>query len=87
MATAGHFAMTLAFAAAPLTVTQPITFLQLVWATALGVLVFGEAADLWVMIGGAIIIGSVTFLTWREAQLKRVSGRDGATPSVNAPKT
>ncbi len=87
MATAGHFAMTLAFAAAPLTVTQPITFLQLVWATALGALVFGEAADFWVMIGGAIIIGSVTFLTWREAQLKRVSGKVGATPSVNAPKT
>ena len=87
VATIGHFSMTLAFAAAPLTVTQPITFLQLVWATALGALVFGEAADVWVMLGGAIIIGSVTFLTWREAQLKRSSGRLGATPSVNAPKT
>ena len=31
-ATAGHYSMTLAFAAAPLTVTQPVTFLQLVWA-------------------------------------------------------
>ncbi|SLN47207.1 Riboflavin transporter [Roseisalinus antarcticus] len=29
-ATAGHYTMTLAFAAAPLTVTQPVTFLQLV---------------------------------------------------------
>jgi hypothetical protein len=28
--------MTLAFRAAPLTVTQPVTFLQLVWATTLG---------------------------------------------------
>lgn len=70
-ATAGHFTMTLAFAAAPVTVTQPVTFLQLIWATALGALVFNEAIDIWVVIGGFVILGSVTFITWREAMLKR----------------
>ncbi|SMX32618.1 DMT family transporter [Actibacterium lipolyticum] len=70
-ATTGHYTMTLAFAAAPLTVTQPVTFLQLVWATLLGWLVFDESVDRWVVIGGAIILGSVTFITWREAVLKR----------------
>ncbi len=70
-ATAGHYTMTLAFAAAPLTVTQPVTFLQLIWATALGALVFGEGVDIWVMGGGAMIIASVSFITWREAVLKR----------------
>ncbi|MCB1399958.1 MAG: DMT family transporter, partial [Rhodobacteraceae bacterium] len=50
-ATAGHYCMTRAFAAAPMTVTQPVTFLQLVWATLLGVLVFDEAADPWVFLG------------------------------------
>ena len=70
-ATAGHFTMTLAFAAAPVTVTQPVTFLQLVWATILGVVVFAEPVDLWVVLGGAVILGSVTFITWREAMLKR----------------
>ena len=63
--------MTLAFAAAPVTVTQPVTFLQLVWATILGVVVFAEPVDLWVVLGGAVILGSVTFITWREAMLKR----------------
>ncbi len=63
--------MTLAFAAAPLTVTQPVTFLQLVWATALGALVFAEPIDIWVIIGGLVILGSVTFITWREAMLNR----------------
>lgn len=43
-AQAGHYTMTLAFAAAPVTVTQPITFLQLVWATLLGLIVFDEAS-------------------------------------------
>jgi drug/metabolite transporter (DMT)-like permease len=70
-ATPGHFTMTLAFAAAPLTVTQPVTFLQLVWATLLGFLVFGEGIDGFVVLGGALIIASVSFITWREAQLRR----------------
>ncbi|MCE8006187.1 MAG: DMT family transporter [Aestuariivita sp.] len=70
-ATAGHYTMTLAFRAAPLTVTQPVTFLQLVWAASLGAIVFGEAVDIWVVLGGCVILGSVTFITWREAVVRR----------------
>ncbi|KAJ02701.1 DMT family transporter [Sulfitobacter mediterraneus] len=80
-ATAGHYTMTLAFAAAPVTVTQPITFLQLLWATSLGVLAFNEPVDIWVIVGGFVILGSVTFITWREAMLKRQ-----ITPNANATK-
>ena len=68
---AGHYFMTRAFAVAPLTVTQPVTFLQLVWATLLGALAFGEAVDPWVLLGGAIIILAISYITWREAALKR----------------
>ncbi|MEP5169449.1 MAG: DMT family transporter [Shimia thalassica] len=81
-ATAGHFTMTLAFAAAPITVTQPVTFLQLVWAVLLGWLVFAESVDIYVVAGGLIIIGSISFITWREAVLKRRQ----VTPTVNATK-
>ncbi len=70
-ATAGHYTMTLAFAAAPVTVTQPVTFLQLIWATLLGVVWFEEPVDIWVILGGIVILGSVLFITWREARLKR----------------
>lgn len=80
-ATAGHYTMTLAFAAAPMTVTQPVTFLQLIWATLLGALWFGEAVDIWVILGGIVILGSVTFITWREAMLKRQ-----VTPDASATK-
>lgn len=69
-ATAGHYTMTLSFAAAPVTVTQPITFLQLVWAVLLGVFVFAEPVDVWVLLGGAVILASVTYITWREAVLR-----------------
>jgi drug/metabolite transporter (DMT)-like permease len=70
-ATAGHYTMTLAFAAAPVTLTQPVTFLQLIWATLLGVIWFAEPVDIWVVLGGVVILGSVAFITWREAMLKR----------------
>ena len=70
-ATAGHYAMTRAFASAPLTVTQPVTLLQLLWAAALGALVFGEPVDLWVMIGGAVMIGAISYITSREARSRR----------------
>lgn len=81
-ATGGHFAMTLAFRAAPLTLTQPVTFLQLIWAVTLGAVMFGEPVDPVVVLGGGLILGSVVFLTLREAQLKRRA----VTPAVHAPK-
>lgn len=70
-ATAGHYSMTLAFAAAPITVTQPVTFLQLVWSVLLGAVAFGERVDPWVIAGGTVIMASVVYITLREAQLKR----------------
>ncbi|WP_347139660.1 DMT family transporter [Paracoccus sp. SSK6] len=69
-ATAGHYTMTRAFAAAPLTVTQPVVFLQLIWASLLGVLVFHEPLDEWVILGGAMMIGAITYITWREARAR-----------------
>lgn len=79
-ATAGHYTMTMAFAAAPVAVTQPVTFLQLVWATLLGALAFGEPADIWVISGGGLILAAVSFISWREAMIKR----KGLSSSGNA---
>ncbi|WHZ33838.1 MULTISPECIES: DMT family transporter [unclassified Sagittula] len=70
-ATGGHYAMTLAFVAAPVTVTQPVTFLQLVWSVLIGAMFFAEPVDLWVVAGGSVIMAAVIFITWREAVLKR----------------
>ncbi|MGX1003952.1 drug/metabolite transporter (DMT)-like permease [Roseovarius sp. MBR-38] len=81
LATAGHYTMMLAFSAAPLTVTQPVTFLQLVWAVLLGALVFGEGVDVFVILGGTVIVAAVSFISWREAVLKR-----RITPPVSATK-
>ena len=77
-ATAGHYTMTLAFAAAPISVTQPATFLQLVWAVLVGSIIFGEEIDLYVIGGGGLILCSITFMSWREA----VITRKAMTPTV-----
>ena len=71
VATSGHYTLTRALACAPITVTQPISFLQLVWAVVLGILVFGEPADPYVIIGGAVIISAITYISHREVQIAR----------------
>ena len=81
-ATFGHYAMTRALNAAPVSVTQPITFLQLVWASALGILAFGEALDPYVILGGTVIVGAATFISHREAKMSRRP----ITPPASAPK-
>lgn len=70
-ATAGHYTLTRAFSAAPITVTQPISFLQLVWAALLGMTVFGEALDPWVFAGGGIIVAAATYISHREVLAAR----------------
>lgn len=67
-ATLGHFCMTQAFRMTELTITQPVSFLQLVWATLLGLYLFGEEPDLWTWIGAAIIVASATYIAHREVR-------------------
>ncbi|WP_460272168.1 DMT family transporter [Celeribacter sp. ULVN23_4] len=67
-ATLGHYSMTRAFAAAPQSVIQPVTFVQLIWSVSFGYVLFGEVIDPYVLLGGAMIIGAISFITWREAR-------------------
>ena len=82
LATLGHYTMTKAFMAAPVTVTQPVTFLQLIWAISVGALFFNENIDPFVIAGGIIIVSSVSFMTWREA----VSKKKQVTPVIHETK-
>ena len=70
-ATAGHYAITRAIAHAPLTVTQPLTFLQMVWAVLFGYLLFEEVPDVWVIVGSGLVVAAVSYIAHREAQVAR----------------
>lgn len=65
-ATAAHYCLTKALQAAPITVTQPISFLQLVWASLVGLALFGESLDPYIFMGSAIIVGAATYIAHRE---------------------
>ena len=52
------------------------------WAATLGYVAFGESVDPFVLLGGAVIIGSVSYITWREAQTKP----QAVTPGFGADK-
>ena len=66
IATIGHITMTQAIKAAPMVVTQPILFLQLVWASIVGLFLFDEQFDLYVIIGGTVIMICVCYVSYRE---------------------
>ncbi len=70
LATLGHYTLTRAFRSAEITVTQPVSFLQLVWASLLGLYAFGEEPDVWTWVGAAIIVGSATYIAHRETVRK-----------------
>jgi len=70
-ATAGHYTLTRAFALGELTLLQPFSFLQLVWASLLGLAFFGEVPDAYTWVGGAIIVASASYITHREAVARR----------------
>jgi drug/metabolite transporter (DMT)-like permease len=66
LATLGHFMFILAFQRAPASAITPFTYMQLVFAIALGFAVFGDFPDALTLAGIAIIAGSGLALAWHE---------------------
>ena len=75
LATSGHYCMTRALEAAEVSAVQPFTFLQLVWATILGLILFDETPDVWIWIGGAVIVGSATWMAQQEVRSIRLDSK------------
>jgi drug/metabolite transporter (DMT)-like permease len=66
LGTLGHFVFILAFQRAPASALTPFTYMQLVWATIIGWLVFGSFPDAWTLAGMAVIAGSGLLLALHE---------------------
>jgi drug/metabolite transporter (DMT)-like permease len=58
LAAIGHFCVIRAFAHAPAALLTPFSYLQMIWATAYGFLLFGQLPDAASLLGMAIIVGS-----------------------------
>ena len=70
LASFGHYFVTKAVALAPLSVTQPVIFLQLIWSTLIGLLIFGEPIDLLIIIGGGFIVLAITQISYSEKKMQ-----------------
>ena len=71
MAALGHWLLIAAYQVAEASALQPFAYLQLVFATAVGVLAFGEALEARVVAGAGIVVGAGLFALWRERLARR----------------
>ena len=62
----GHFLMINAFKHSEASILQPFTYLQLVFVSIIGVLVFNEKLENEIILGSAIVIIAGLFTFWRE---------------------
>ena len=67
----GHLCIIQGYGRAPASVLAPFSYVQLVWVTILGLIVFGDFPDGPTIVGAAVIIGSGLYVGWRESVLKR----------------
>jgi drug/metabolite transporter (DMT)-like permease len=65
---AGHYCLTRSFVSTDISVTQSAKFLDLIWATLWGLLVFGDYPSSTTLIGGLVIIAATIWIGRREAQ-------------------
>jgi drug/metabolite transporter (DMT)-like permease len=63
----GHWLLIRAYAVAEASAIQPFAYLQLVFASMIGVFLLGETLHANLVIGGAIVVGAGIFTLWRQA--------------------
>lgn len=72
LATGAHVLLTQAMRHTDATIVAPVDYMRLLWAAALGFLVFGEFPDVWTWVGGTVIFLSTVYITYRESRKKAV---------------
>jgi drug/metabolite transporter (DMT)-like permease len=70
MGVTAHYCITRGFAVADISSTQSVKFLDLVWASAMGWLVFSESPSTSTLMGGAVICGSTIWIAHRESRAR-----------------
>jgi len=69
----GHWLIITAFLIAPASLLTPFTYVQMIWATLFGYVVFNQLPDGWSAVGMAIIVGSGLMLALQERRRARLA--------------
>ena len=70
LASLANLSVAQAFKDADLTAILPFDFTKLIWASAIGYLVFAEEPSPWTWVGGTIIFSAATYIAFRERKIK-----------------
>ena len=65
----GHFLLIKCYEVAEASAVQPFAYLQLIWASLIGVIIFGEKITTNVLLGACIIVSAGLFTLWRERKV------------------
>jgi drug/metabolite transporter (DMT)-like permease len=66
LGSSGHYCLTRSFGVADISSTQSVKFLDLVWASLLGYLVFGDLPTQTTLLGGVVICAATLWVAHRE---------------------
>ena len=64
-----HYLLIKCYEVAEASAVQPFAYLQLIWASMIGIIIFGEQITTNVLIGACIIVGAGLFTLWRERKV------------------
>ncbi len=70
LGSSAHYCLTRSYSIADISATQSVKFLDLVWASALGFLVFGDVPSRWTLAGGVVICASTVWIARRESRAR-----------------
>lgn len=72
LGSAGHYCLTRSFSIADISATQSVKFLELVWASLLGWVLFADRPSRSTLLGGVVIFASTLWIARRESRSARV---------------
>ena len=79
-----QLALTGALRLAPVSLVMPMDYSALLWASLLGLALFGQAPSHWTWLGAPIVIAAGLVILWREQRLRRTGSATVAVPEVSS---
>ncbi|RYG43937.1 DMT family transporter [bacterium] len=67
----GYLTSVMAMRHGDIGMVAPFRYTSLLWAIALGFLVFGNLPDVWTLVGATIVVSAGLFTLWRERRIRR----------------